>query len=232
MSRTTVVIGRIAGREILRALGADEGEEDDKAKAGEGTETDDGDDDPDDGLEEDEFDEDDKKKNPRAVKQAIARKLALRALQTEKDALAEKLREIENKDKSELEKLQSDHKVLEEKFAKLHTATAQSNMELEAMKASSSLKLEWKDVEDVLIWMGRQDDVKVEDDGTVAGVEKALKSLAKAKPHWLKEAGTGNGTGSGPSTGANVGGAGKGGKDGGTRSALEKKYPQLNRGRS
>lgn len=237
MSRTTISIGKIAGREILRALGADgeEDEEDDKAGAGNEGGDDGADDENDDGLEDDEFDEEDKKKNPRAVKQAIARKIALKAVQAEKDALAEKLREIENKDKSELEKLQSDYEVLKKKHDSLLGATSTSNMELEALKASPSLKLDWRDLEDVLGWLGRQESVTVEDDGSVKGVKEALKTLAKAKPHWLKsdEDNTGGGTGTG-ATGANVGGGGNGtkSKKAEARSQLENKYPALRRGRS
>lgn len=235
MSRKTIVslrkLGTFGGVDIFPLLGA---EDDDKGTGagGDGKESekdDDADDDDDDDADAAVTKTGDKDKD-RAIRQAIERKQQLRVKEEELAAANEKLRQLELKDKTELEKLQSDHQVLQEKYDKLVAANTTTSMEREALLASPKLKLEWRDLDDVLGYLSRSDDVKVGDDGSVEGVESALKALAKSKPHWLKEEDKGKGNnGSGP-TGGNIGGGdGKGSK--GNRSKLEEKYPALRRNR-
>ena len=178
----------------------------------------------------------------RAIRQAIERKQALRAKEAELAAANEKLRELENKDKSDLEKLQSDYQVLEKdrdswkaKHEELLQTGATHTMELEALKASPALKIEWRDLDDVLTWLGKQETVVVEEDGKVTGVKEALKALAKAKPHWVKDGssgGNGGSGGSGGSSGGNIGGGSGRGKGNANRSKLEQKYPAIARNRT
>jgi hypothetical protein len=255
MSRKSV-LGIVAGRRLrqfgpIATVGDVEvfpirGAEDDDDSAS-GTGGDDDDDDDGAGGDGDGDDDDDsadagKKTGNRdldkAVRQAIQRKEALRAKEAELAAAQEKLRQLENKDKTELEKLQSDYSVLEkerdtwkQKHDDLLQAGATHTIELEALKASPKLKVEWRDIDDVLTWLGKQESVVVEEDGSVKGVEAALKALVKAKPHWVKDSKDG-GSGAGGSSGGNIGGGRGSGKGDANRSKLEQKYPAMTRNRT
>lgn len=201
----------------------------DKEGAGKAAEDDSDDDDSDDG----DGDKDKSSSKIRKLKDENAqRRIAEKnAAKRAEDAEA-KLREIENKDKSDLEKLQSDHEVLQGKYDKLFAKHNETIMESEALRLSPRLKLRWKDVDDVLTALSRNADVKVSDDGEIEGVEAALKALAKAKPHWMESEEDGKNknknNGNGNASGGNVGSP-KGSDRDGSRAALEKKYPSLRR---
>lgn len=169
-------------------------------------------------------------KDENAERRVAAKDAAKRA-----EAAEEELRQLKNKDKSELEKLQSDHDVLQGKYDKLLAKHQETIISAEALRLSPKLKLAWRDVDDVLGSLARNSEVTVSDEGDISGVEEALKKLAKAKPHWLaasekdddkgKDKNNGN---NGTASGGNVG-TPKGSDRDGSRSALEKKYPSLRR---
>lgn len=158
------------------------------------------------------------------------RRVAARKASEERDEALRRLKEFEDKDKSDLEKLQSDHAELQGKFDKLAAKHSETVLEREALRLSPKLKLEWRDVDDVLSSLARNEDVSVSDDGEISGIEDALKKLAKAKPHWLKDEGKGKPNGSGNGSGSSGGNVGTGGGKGdANRTKLESKYPSLRR---
>lgn len=231
MSRKTIVplAVLLSGRQVFAVRGAEgEGEELEEESTEGTSEKDEGESEKDDAAK-----DSSRKKDPeiaRLKSESAERRIAANNLLKERDELAEKLRQADLKDKSELEKLQSDFAAMQAKLEKQQAALKDTTIEREALRLSPKLKLAWRDLDDVLGFLGRAEGVTVGDDGVVEGVEKVLKDLAKAKPHWLdaKETNTGSG-GAGPS-GGNIGGGsggdGKGGR-GGDRTALEKKYVAL-----
>lgn len=140
-----------------------------------------------------------------------------------------RLREIDDKDKSELEKAQRDLKEYQLQVKELGEALTKSRIH---NKFLASNKYSWHDPETALHLLDMAE-VKVEDDGKVSGLENAIEALAKSKPFLLKvEEGNGKknqkqngGRPSGnqpPANGSNTDRASQ-------RSELEKKYPALRR---
>jgi hypothetical protein len=174
------------------------------------------------------------KNNPetaRLVQEATVRRLENKALTKKIEELEEATRQAGLKDASELEKMKSDLAKLQAADAKKTAALQTKARENAAIIASRKLKLDWADDEDVLLYLAKADGVEVDDDGTVTGIEEALKKLSKAKPHWLKKAEEDKPKGPPGASGGNVGGSGNGRGNGTDRSAMEAKYPGLSTGR-
>jgi hypothetical protein len=109
-------------------------------------------------------------------------KRRMEAADSEKGKLAKQLREIEDKDKSEVEKLKRD---FEEAKAELEKTKAEA---LAAKLSSEILKFPgfvWHDPEAVLRLVDMET-ISVDETGAVKGVKDALTKLAKDKPYLLK----------------------------------------------
>lgn len=136
-------------------------------------------------------------------------KRRMEAADTEKGKLAKQLRDIEDKDKSEVDKLKRDY---EEAKAELEKARAEA---LAAKLSSEILKFPgfvWHDPEAVLRLVDMEM-ISVDEAGAVKGVKDALTKLAKDKPYLLKgkqgDKGDGKGgAGTNGASGHNPAGAG------------------------
>jgi Phage minor structural protein GP20 len=118
--------------------------------------------------------------------------------------LQQKLKDIEDKDKSELDKATG-------RVAELEQTVTKLGDELKRLRLNNAIlvspKHTWHDPRDVLRELSEDESVSIDDDGKVSGVEAALDKLAKAKPYLLKadSGGTvdrsGDAVGSGTKTG-------------------------------
>ncbi len=124
---------------------------------------------------------------------------------------AEEYDKLQESQKSELEKANERATKAEESAA---TATTQANARLvraEIIAKAASAAGERKafvDPADAFAHLRDNDDIKVDDDGNVVGVDEALEALAKSKPHLLTDARPG-----GSADGGARGGDGNGKKD-------------------
>lgn len=99
------------------------------------------------------------------------------------EAAQKVIRDAEDKDKSELELAKRD---LEE-FRLKHEGSDQTIADLRIENAFLKLdrdKYNWHDPDDVIEKIRK--DLEISEDGTVEGLEEAVKALAKAKPYLLK----------------------------------------------
>lgn len=141
--------------------------------------------------------------------------------------LQQKLRQFEDKDKSELEKATRD---LQEQM----TAREAAEKELYQLrlhnKFLASNKITWHDPETALALLDTSE-VVIEEGGKVVGLEDAITKLAKAKPFLVKEEKSGGGSsGGGRPSGSQPPSNPKGnGKDAAELTRLRQKYPALNR---
>lgn len=168
-------VGVVNGRPIWQIQGAadDDGTDD--------TGTDDGD--------KDEGEGDSDEDEPEAVTTSqISReeyeRLMLRMKNADRRATAaeNKVKEFENKDKTELEKLTEERDEAIKAKEEAHASLQQSRMENAFFGHS---KVTWHDPQDAFRLADLRE-VTIEDDGTVVGMEAAVKALAKAKPHLVK----------------------------------------------
>lgn len=138
-----------------------------------------------------------------------------------------KVKEYEDKDKSETERLTSQV----EDLTKTNADLMEQNKRLQFDNAFAlSSKHSWQDPEIVLGLVRNHDDVTIEDDGTIKGLDKALDAIAKAKPFLLKESGGDEeGGDSGPTgkSGSSTGSTKKNDSSKMDADALRKKYPAL-----
>jgi hypothetical protein len=172
------------GTPIYPIMGSDpegqEGSEDEDPDEEDGDDEDEG--------EESEEDEKPKPKSKSKPKETEAQKIRRlnKENQTRRLALEEaerKLRAIEDADKSELEIAKRDLEELQAK-TKGHDETL-NNLRIE----NAFLKLSgynWHDPDDALEYLRKTGEVTIDDDGTVDGLEQAVKDLAKKKPYLLK----------------------------------------------
>ena len=138
-----------------------------------------------------------------------------------------KIREYEDKDKSELEKAQRDAKEAQERLKQTESQLLKTRIH---NKFLASNKYTWHDPETALALLDLEN-VKVEDDGKVTGLDDAIKALADAKPFLIKTEDKGKekpkgGKPSGNNPPSNPGGNGGRNTD---RARLEEKYPALRR---
>lgn len=165
------------------------GSEDDPQEEGNGDD-DEGDSDDEDG-DEDESDKDEDKKPKRRPKSKETPEQMKRRLNREakehreaREAAEARLREIEDKDKSELEIIKRDF----EEYKSKHESSEQRINDLLIENAFLKLdreKYNWHDPDDVIDKIRK--DVTITEDGEVDGLDDAVKALAKSKPYLLKK---------------------------------------------
>lgn len=156
---------------------------------------------------------------------AIAR---MKAADKNNADLQKKIKEYEDKDKSETERLTGEVTTLKEQNQTLQE-------ENKALRFDNAFALQskhsWQDPEIVLGLVRKHDLVTVEDDGTIKGLDKALDDIAKTKPFLLKDGSGGEGGSAGRQQPVSGSGTGSGKKNDGGKmdeDALRKKYPALN----
>jgi hypothetical protein len=154
----------------------DEDEDEPKSRKGKGKHSKDDDD-------EDEDEEDDKPTRPE--RQAARYRTQLRAAQKQNADLSARLKALEDKDKpaDEIAKREADE--AKSKADKLADKIRAQSLELAFFKAN---QIDWADPSDALRLVDLED-VDVDEDGTVDAVQlrKALRALAKEKPHLVKK---------------------------------------------
>ena len=106
----------------------------------------------------------------------------LEAADRAKGEIAKQLKQYEDKDKSELEKLQGQLKEYQEKAEKAEAAALQAKLANEILKFPGFV---WHDPEAVLRLVDMEM-ISVDEDGKVTGVKDALNKLAKEKAYLLK----------------------------------------------
>lgn len=144
----------------------------------------------------------------------------------------EKLTEIERAAMDETTRTKAERDDLQAKYETAQKALQDRSIENAFLMNN---KHEWHNPATALRLLSR-DDLKVQDDGSVVGIDAAIEALSKSDPYLLKAQTNGSGTGTGPkntgggSTGSQPG-TGGGGKDNAAtdRAKLEKKYPALRR---
>lgn len=187
---------------------------------------------------EDEDDEEEEDKPTRPERQAARYRTQLREEQKRNREMAARLQALEDKDKKPDEIVSRDLEEAKAKAEKLASRNRQQTLELAFFKAN---QVEWIDPADALKLVDLED-VDVDEDGTVDPVQlrKALRALAKAKPHLVKAAKSTESkdddeedTDDEPSSrrSAPAMNGGRKGKraTGPTRDQLAKKFPVLNR---
>lgn len=141
---------------------------------------------PKDDDDEDEDDEDDESRvTPKSSRQAMRYRRELRAEQAKNQAMAARLKALENKDKPADEVAAAELTEAREKAAKLAERTKSMTLELAFFKANT---IEWVDAADALALVDL-DDVEIDESGTVdaKALRSALRELAKRKPHLVKK---------------------------------------------
>jgi hypothetical protein len=136
-----------------------------------------------------------------------------------------KVKEYEDKDKSETERLTGQV----EELTKANADLVEQNKRLQFDNAfAMQSKHSWQDPEIVLGLVRGHEAITVEDDGTIKGLDKALEAIAKAKPFLLKDGDDteDDASGGGP-TGSATGSKKKNDPAKMDEDALRKKYPAL-----
>lgn len=186
----------------------DAGADDDGSDESEDADASDVDDESDD---DDDSDDDGKPKKRARLSRAERLKRQLAASKAEAEELRKYKAKKEREGLSDAEKLQAENGDLKSTNETLTSDNRKLRIELAILKESTNPKnkVKWKDVDDVLTAIAR-DDVDIDDDGTVHGIDDALKALAKRKPHWVETAGNNGGAPGGSSGGRfNNGGGNK-----------------------
>lgn len=133
-----------------------------------------------------------------------------------------RLKEFEDKDKSEIEKAQADAAEAQKRAEEAETALKRERINNAFLLHNS---VTWHNPEKALALLDLSE-VTISDDGTVVGMDKAIEALAKSDAYLVKTEDTPGG--SLPPSGAPAGSGPKGQKQL-DREALRKKYPALNR---
>ena len=172
------------GTPIYSIMGSDpegqEGSEDEDSDEEEGEGEEDGDD-----SEEEEKPKPKSKVKPKETPEQKVRRLNKenQAKRLALEAAEKKLRDIEDADKSELEIAKRDLAELEEKTKSYPETLNALRIENAFLKLSG---YNWHDPDDALEYLRKTGEVTIDDDGTVDGLEQAVKDLAKKKPYLLK----------------------------------------------
>lgn len=165
-------------------------------------------------------------KNPRLKElsdEAAKRRVEAKAEKDRADALAAKLREYEDKDKSELEKAQRDAKELGDKVETLEAQLSTAQLELSFFRSGAAAQLQ--DPADALKFLDLTS-IKAGDDGTLPDKEvlAAVNDLLKRKPYLAKSPGD---NGDGPDDPSGRTSNSRKGKKDLDRQTLEEKFPAL-----
>jgi hypothetical protein len=166
--------------------------------------------------------------SPEAYEKALER---MRAADRAKSAaeqreaeLAKRLREFEDKDKSELEKAQRNAEEAIKERDEAHAALQRERIN-NAFLTSNTYA--WHNSERALSLLDLSE-VTIKDDGKVEGLDKAIASLAKSDPYLIKTSDETKGSDLPPS-GSPAGSGAKNGKATTDRDKLMDKYPALRR---
>lgn len=159
--------------------------------------------------------------------EAARHRVSAKQAMEERDKLAARLKEIEDKDKSEFEKAQGTIKTLTEENTKLKSDLEDARVLIAIYESDGAKK--FRSLNAVRRLIDRAE-IKFED-GEVSGVKEALEKLAKAEPYLLSEdaKGEGKSTGKSPTTPSGSPANKDGNKGGIDREALLKKFPALRR---
>lgn len=109
-----------------------------------------------------------------------------------KDELEESKKEIDNRDKqiTELQSKVGDNSELEKELENYKSENAKYDERIKELQLNNAIKLsvakDANDATDVLAFINK-DDLKLNDDGSVEGLEEAVKSLKDAKPYLFAE---------------------------------------------
>lgn len=122
---------------------------------------------------------------------------AAKAARTELEAAKARLKEIEDKDKSETEKLAAKATEASEKLTAAEQRAQSLAIRLAVERAAR--KLEFIDEDDAFRLIDHRA-VEMDDNGDPTNVEALLKDLAKAKPHLVGQSANGKATSSVPGT--------------------------------
>lgn len=175
----------IDGMFIRRVAGAEEGDEGEGEGEGEG------------GDEEEEEDDEefDKERALATIRKLRGVEKASKAQAKELKKLQSALKAYEDKDKSEVEKLTGEAKTATEQLTAAQTRAQDLAVQLFVERAAR--KLGFIDEDDAYRLIDRKA-IEFDDDGDLDTdqVESLLKDLAKAKPHLIRESGSGSGSGS------------------------------------
>jgi len=209
------LLGVVNGRPIWQIMGA---ADDDGTDDGTGTD-DDGDGTEGDGSNDDDVEDD---KSSDTISRAEYERLTLRMKNADRRATAaeNKVREFENKDKTELEKIKEERDEAIKARDEAHESLTKARME-NAFFAHS--KVTWHDPQDAFRLADLRE-VTIEDDGTVVGMEAAVKALAKAKPHLVKSDSVTPAT---EATGSQHNGKRKGSDDDAAAADRKKRFPSV-----
>lgn len=160
--------------------------------------------------------------------EAARRRHSEKAARDELEATKAKLKEFEDKDRTELEKAQRD---VAEITARAEKAEAQVK-ELQIHNAFlGSNKHSWQNGSTALK-LADLSDVKIDEDGKVTGLDKALDKLAKEHAYLLKpDTNSGQGGSGGQGSGAPAGSGGQGHNTKDSRAATAARFPAAARRR-
>lgn len=168
-------------------------------------------------------------KNPRVkeLSDENARKRnQIKQLKADNEATQKRLKEFEDKDKSDKDKFEESATESNKKVESLTGENAKLRVENAFLAANT---VTWHDPEMALAHIDLED--VVGDDGVVdrKALKKAVDDLAKAKPFLVKSTDEGDGKNPPPASGSKVGSPGQGSGKEKDREALMKKYPALRR---
>lgn len=150
----------------------------------------------------------------------------MQAADRAKSAAEQKVKEYEDKGKTETERLGGQVQTLTEENTSLKDRI---NSLLFENAFALNTKQKWHDPAVVLEIVKKRDDISISDDGTIKGMDKALEDLAKTKPFLVNGEAEESGKNDPPASGSPVGSGRKEKSGKFDDAALRKKYPALNR---
>lgn len=188
------------------------------SKVGDGNEDDDGNEDNGNEENDGESEGDLKEKLHKLSRENSRWRHQVRDLENKQKAAQKKIEGFESKNKSELEKAQADLEKSKAELSSISASYQNSVIEREFLKSN---KYKWQDAGAALKLIDL-DNVTIDEDGKVKGMNDAIKQLATDYPFLVSNNGDENGAGGKP-TGSSPGGKKKDNREL-ERTALEKKY--------
>lgn len=175
-----------------------------------------------------------KSKEEKTVSQARFDKLTkqLQAADRRRTEAENELKQLRDKDLPEADKLQRDLQEATERAAKFEGNFTNLARQHAFLLATSEAKIQWQNPKAALR-LAELKDLTINDDGSVDGIDEAVRALAEEHPYLVQEATTDTGadkdTKPKPRSGSPVGsGTGKAKKGGGlTDEELRQKFPAL-----
>lgn len=221
ISKTRRQIGTTsAGLAVFALSGAEKDDPDSTGVSGEG-----GDGDTQDGGEGSEGSEPASKKDGDVISKEEYDKIVDRMKAADRNAQAAlaKVKEYEDKNKDEVTKAT-------ERAQELESAVKERDEVIKSLRLENAFalnqKYSWHDPSDVMELVRRRDDVSIDEDGKVVGLDKALDDIASKKKYLVKS--DGSDAGDPPTSGSSTGSGPRKDKKTIDQEALRKKYPALN----